>query len=161
MSSRQVTRRLFVPPLRSALKLAEDWTFTVFSEYRNRKLIDYFDLENTDFFRAREERRKELFRLAREAGDRRDYAESSRIHRELWAERNANIGEVTLPAGIVLIVDRIYIRQGGDRFDSMTFRAQLPNKAKPKSKRPISIRFWCKLDDANLMVIEDVELGDS
>lgn len=33
---------LFVPPLRTRFLLLEDWTFDLYSEYRNRALIDHF-----------------------------------------------------------------------------------------------------------------------
>src|SRR4051812_14724356 len=51
---------------------------------------------------------------------------------------------VMLPKGTIPVVDRIYIRCGLSKFDSVTFRvAACPNKDFLKA------RFWVKLDDAN------------
>src|SRR5688500_6976739 len=49
-------------------------------------------------------------------------------------------GQFTMPKGTNLIVDRIYIRKGGEDFESITFRAT----NLPGSK---SVRFWAKLED--------------
>ena len=51
----------------------------------------------------------------------------------------------SLPAGTVLVVDRIYIRQGAADFDSITFRVK---KGEHPDKK-IWGRFWVKLGDAN------------
>jgi hypothetical protein len=58
---------------------------------------------------------------------------------------------VTLPAGAVLIVDRIYIRNGASDFSSLTFRALL-SKDKKSFKAPFGkagVRFWAKLAEVN------------
>lgn len=72
---------------------------------------------------------------------------------------------ITLPAGAVLSVQRIYIRQGKKDFDSLTFSLRSvplpdavdaegaaghkkPRKAKKVSKKATG-RFWVKLQDAN------------
>lgn len=56
----------------------------------------------------------------------------------------------TLPAGTVLLVDRVYLRQGLDEFASISFRivsTAAPWVAKQRK------RFWAKLDDVNQMQI--------
>jgi hypothetical protein len=59
--------------------------------------------------------------------------------------------DVTLPKDTILKVDRIYIRQGSEDFDSVTFRiSDCPNKDLIKK------RFWVKLDDANKLEFEPV-----
>ncbi len=52
--------------------------------------------------------------------------------------------EVTLPSGTELIVDRIYIRKGKGKFDSITFRLKKTGK-----KAKVWGRFWAKLGDVN------------
>lgn len=66
---------------------------------------------------------------------------------------------VSLPAGTELILDRYYIRQNLDDFDSVSFRiagasaaAQLYGGLGSKAKR--QARFWAKLDDVNKMVVD-------
>lgn len=73
---------------------------------------------------------------------------------------------VTLPAGSVLTIDRIFIRRGMPRFNSVTFilnGAKVPDRHRPaiwtgntqlvsgKGKRA---RFWAKLEDVNKMIVE-------
>lgn len=61
---------------------------------------------------------------------------------------------VTLPEGMVLNVERIYIRMGAGEFDSVTFRVVdgplkhlVPKKAKGTATG--KCRFWVKLGDIN------------
>lgn len=37
--------RMFIPSIGTEFKLAEDWTFDLYHEYRNDKLINYFKLQ--------------------------------------------------------------------------------------------------------------------
>jgi hypothetical protein len=55
----------------------------------------------------------------------------------------------TLPVRTVLSVERIYIRKGAERFDSITFRV----KSSPWTECE-KARFWVALDDANEMEVE-------
>lgn len=75
-----------------------------------------------------------------------------------WAHQwDAESVPVTIPAGTVLIVDRIYIRKGKtwsgksrSEYDSITFRikkGECPDKT-------IYGRFWAKLGDVNRIVCE-------
>lgn len=61
---------------------------------------------------------------------------------------------ITLPKGSVLIVDRIYIRNGGSEYDSITFRLAETPTEKPKGKKSLC-RFWAKLRDVNQIHIID------
>lgn len=54
---------------------------------------------------------------------------------------------LTLPAGTVLKVDRIYIRKGVRDFDSVTFYMKGEKK---------KIRFWAKLPEVNKIIIKDI-----
>lgn len=63
---------------------------------------------------------------------------------------NSSEVPVTLPEGTVLIVDRVYIRQGNGAYDSITFRLK-------KGDCPVKTiygRFWAKLGDVNRIVCE-------
>lgn len=58
--------------------------------------------------------------------------------------------QVSLPAGAVLIVDRIYIRNGKSDFSSVTFRASIPGKKTVKGAfGKTGVRFWARLSDVN------------
>ena len=119
--------RLYIPNLGDQLYLAEPWTFTLHLERRNIPLLGWLWKMPL--------RRAEL------------HFES--LYRSVPADKRYTPGglpsyAVTLPKDTVLTVDRIYIRQGGDDYASVTFRARLPY-----DKR--SYRFWAKLDDVNRM----------
>jgi len=70
---------------------------------------------------------------------------------------------VTLPAGAVLKVERVFIRRGISDFDSVTFILQ-------GKKHPIELangraikankRFWVKLPDANQIDVASFEVAD-
>lgn len=81
--------KLYIPDVGDSIKLSKDWEFKLYDEYRNRTLINYFELtypRNSDY----------VFEFK----------------------------HVTLPAGIVLTVDRIYIRKGRvdtAEYSSVTF----------------------------------------
>jgi len=67
----------------------------------------------------------------------------------------------TLPAGTILVVDRIYIRQQAEDYDSLTFWvAWCPSKKFQVKK----LRFWAKLCEVNKIVytpVEDAELEEA
>jgi len=70
---------------------------------------------------------------------------------------------VTIPAGTVLKIDRIYIRRGLSEYSSLTFsthdlgNTELINPYRAKSKKKLSsIRFWAKLADCNNINCERV-----
>lgn len=123
-------RTLFIPPLGTKLTLAEDWTFTVYQEYRNTSLIQLMrgmpiDRSWSGYFATAK---------ALNAGQ--------HMH-------GSPIGQFTWAAGTVLTMDRIYIRKGSPDFDSVTFYAKYAVTPK-KSK---SVRFWAKLADVNRLRI--------
>ena len=62
----------------------------------------------------------------------------------------SQVKHCTLPAGTMLMVDRVYLRQGLDEFASISFRivsTSAPWVAKQRK------RFWAKLDDINQIQI--------
>lgn len=94
------------------------------------------------------------------------YWEDNDDHRKAAAEILKKSLEITLPAGTVLAVDRIYIRKGASDYSSITFYAKELGEvtiqgrrwygnSKPKKKK--SLRFWAKLEDCNNIVFEKVE----
>lgn len=167
--------QFYVPEISDRFALVADWTFTLYSEYRNRALIDLLGVRETDAKLAAQARVRELHDLAyrevwrevpasnwglivsparRQRSLEVKDAEAERQMRELQAKLNTWPVEVTLPAGTELQVDRIYIRKGLKDFSSITFyvvSSPMPElNASKKSKR----RFWAKLSDCNRMEIE-------
>jgi hypothetical protein len=106
--------KLQIPDIGDKLTLQNNWSFTLYCEYRNSVLWKIF----TD---------KEFS----------------------WQDRRLNkTTEVSLPKNTILIVDRVYIRQGAKDFSSLSFRIEsCPNKQLNKK------RFWAKLLDVNTMSI--------
>lgn len=71
------------------------------------------------------------------------------------AVNNCNkVYNVTIPTGTVLIVDRIYIRQGLQEWSSITFYAEGIGSGKGHFGRPKSARFWATLVDCNKLEFE-------
>jgi hypothetical protein len=103
--------KVFIPALKTALKLTEDWKFIVFHEYRNR------------FFLA------------------------SIAVNYLFAAPGEEAEIVTLPKDTIILLDRIYIRKGGEEYNSVTFRI----KDCPSDPRVNKKRFWTNLYYANMI----------
>lgn len=124
--------KLYIPRLRDRLKITADWTFPVYLEHRNEALIAHmgygYGTAERDIF---------LQRLDKEKGT--------------WYYRGDQKlpKPFTMPAGTVLSVDRIYMRNGYRDYDSVTFRCKLPH-----GKKQVSVRFWAKLDDVNGLEFE-------
>lgn len=153
-----MSRALFIPPLGFQLQLAEDWTFRIFDEHRNSDLLKASGLaskhprvKHDDFWQMSVADKEKAWDASpwRVEGD--DY--NRYFHHNSYTF-------VTLRAGTLLKVERIFIRQGMKGFDSVTFRATEwvthpgdPLEKTPKSKK--SLRFWVKLDDANKIVFKE------
>lgn len=123
--------QLYIPKLGDALTLAQPWSLTVHGEYRNESLLTYMDKWD-------------------------EYLQ--RPHRaDYWTPEVPWTTPHTFPAGTVLVVDRIYIRAGGEDFNSVTFRAKGFTGTKKlwngKTQKMKTLRFWAKLDDVNTMII--------
>lgn len=140
-----------IPTIGSRLTLAEPWAFVLVGERRN-----------TDFWNKVHGKPTTAEVTERWTGEYYDKTqpggEDGQRYPRVYATK-----ETSLPAGTVLRVDRIYIKQGGENFDSVTFRVEkMPgDDAKPKhepfkkkgSARSVG-RFWAKLHDANRIVCE-------
>ena len=72
-------------------------------------------------------------------------------HTFAWSQKSSDGLDVTLRKGVVLKVDRVYIRQGMEDFSSITFYAEFPGEPTKTGAfgKPDSARFWAKLSDCN------------
>ena len=112
--------KLYIPELGDVLVLSEDWHFTLHGERRNESLFCHFGIERVE--------------------------QSNPVWR--YNSREFPTSVVKLPKGTELKVDRIYIKQNQEEFNSITFVAQ--NLPKVRSgKRTGIVRFWAKLKDVN------------
>jgi hypothetical protein len=143
--------RLFIPNLKTNLILTQDWTFRLYNEYRNtkgfRKSVGVSWPSYQEWCEAEG--------LTPEGTtDERPYKHW--IHRDRYQEEAGGTRcykAVTLPKGTILRVSRIYIRNGAQAFDSITF------SIKKRKGHKVSGRFWAKLADVNLMEA-DIWLGE-
>lgn len=159
-------QQLKIPALGEVVTLAEDWTFNLFFESRNEKLVDllgrahcpppvlFYHEEGNSWWQQTVAYRNEI------------WAKSP------WLDAETNVAPkaqcrphyggiytpITFRAGTKLKFDRYYIRQGLTNFDSVTFRSDcvVSSIDDPlfKARKFKSIRFWAKLDEVNKMVIE-------
>lgn len=64
--------------------------------------------------------------------------------------------KIVIPRDTVLTISRIYIRQGGERFNSLTFFLDKKScEDRIISAIKGSIRFWAKLEDVNNIEFEE------
>jgi hypothetical protein len=136
-----MSRALHVPTLGEVLTLAAPWTLTLHQEARNKTLFKALGVRPLD-----------------KAG--RPHPDPNQA--EAWAPYHAGYVDhrwvrrhhehrVTLPAGTKLTVRRLYIRQGAEDYNSVTF--SVPSDSPKGPGRPRG-RFWAKVADVNTMVVE-------
>lgn len=158
--------QLCIPRIGSVLVLAQDWTFKLYPEHRNTSLVRVFATEDKEvdlYWSPWYGRHKDKDPLKKHLGE--DFngaelcVEKAMTEEQLgdsYATYRATNSEdkyylkVTLPKGIALKIDRIYIRNGVQAFDSVTFR--IPKNCPEKRFR--SVRFWAKLSDVNNIVYD-------
>lgn len=121
---------LFIPDIGTLLKLEEDWTFTLYNEYRNRTMGESYN------------------RYLIEIGDKNG---KPPFTFNFFTSGNKIID---LPRGLVVKVDRIYIRKGLSQFSSITFTVPKPKTKKEKQEMPFNTqfggsKFWVKLHECN------------
>ncbi len=121
--------KFFVPAVGFRIRLTQDWKFDLYYEYRNKTLLVQQGVKLEGYFY------------------------SSYIDGDY--SKGLKSVQVTLPAGTVLEVDRVYVRtmsksatKKEDDYDSLTFRLIDPKTGKGK------IRFWAKLADVNTIEYE-------
>lgn len=74
-----------------------------------------------------------------------------------WREYMNQAKGIIMPAGTVLSVDRIYIKQGQESFDSVSFKIlESPHPLLKSVKGKNKGRFWAKLSDVNEIECEIV-----
>ncbi|CAG9229294.1 hypothetical protein [Burkholderia vietnamiensis] len=149
--------RLHIPRLGTELILASDWTFRLFHEHRNSSLQSAIGL--ADPFSRLEDP------WGSTPAERRSALEKSQ-----WREADGSLGStkgcyfsgdlqhpVTIPAGALMTIDRIFIRKGAADFDSVTFWLKAKSKPVTINGRLVkkSVRFWAKLDDVNAIEFEE------
>lgn len=152
-------RSFYVPSIGDTIKLAEDWTFSLFPESRNVDLGAYFNhylytysgkwLDANELPPMREKDFE--IKLSNSSGismeewlKRMEDAERADEKASKWKEeerqwtKKANIlwkpiVVVTLPAGTELKIDRIYIKKGQSDYNSITFYMKNTKAIKVKS----------------------------
>ena len=140
----------FMPTIGSQFRLETDWTFRLHSEHRNNSVFKALGLI-------------EEKRLTRRYGDGQTHTwdavvrvvdvDSANPDYPIWSGWKT----ITMPAGTVLQIDRIYLRKGSEDFDSLTFllvdspdeKLKPWKRIKPGAKAALNaaLRFWAKLPD--------------
>lgn len=149
-------QKLHIPDLGTLLVLAEDWTFKLYFERRNKTLLKVFGakdrwwgwrhLPSEDDFEDGKVPDCVEYEKAMSESELKDAYKSYRATNAF----DKPFIRVTFPKGTQLKVDRIYIRQSAESFASVTFRT---TKVCP-DKKYASKRFWVKLRDANQIVAD-------
>jgi hypothetical protein len=162
--------KLFIPRLGTILLLAEDWTFKLQFEHRNATLMKALGPKEEDvdadshkaYHRHWYGYDPEDFKGVPgvEVGTDRAMSDEQ-LDRAYASYRATNARDVswlrvTLPKNTTLVVDRIYIRRGGEAFDSVTFRIPKNKKLSPELAKFGGTRFWVKLNEANNIVCDVV-----
>jgi len=142
--------QLFIPHLGDELILTSDWTLRLFQEHRNDGFLAALGITRPsallpDFWQVTPaERQAALDKSKWRLADGSKCVESQHTY--------GNVQQiVTIPAGALLTIDRIFIRKGAANFDSVTFwlkAKQRPVTVNGKELKK-SYRFWAKLDDVN------------
>lgn len=150
--------QFYVPSIGDQIRLLENWQLRLFAESRNtdfitrilgygnvastcweagNKLVDDLKSVNYDIDKLP---KKSLVTVRR----------GSSQYRGGWGANGDYIVGV-LPRGLVLTINRIYIRQGKSDYDSITF--SVPQKLNNEFKGVYG-RFWAKLSDVNRLQFE-------
>lgn len=152
---------IFIPPLGTVIQLDQDWTFSLFNESRNDRLIEIAGILPP--FRTRDNvyAWKDMTFAERAAAiDKTDWAYTRAEGMSPDSSYNYWSGDwehqFTFREGTELKVNRIYIRRGLTGFDSVTFSTKCwvsapgdPLFTAPRKTK--SLTFWAKLRDVNRM----------
>lgn len=172
--------QLYVPEIGDMIRLTQDWSFTLYQEYRNRTLWDdekcrdrMIDPDPTPVRELEKKIEGIESRLTFEVikntygwspsrvqvyASQEDKDNHRRYKQELYElQQRQSWAPVTLLKDTVLKVDRIYIRKGVSEYSSITFyvRSKAGPVAANASKK--KSRFWAKLADCNNIQFEKVE----
>lgn len=151
--------KMYIPPLGFTFKLTEDWQFKLYDEHRNSAMLEAARLV-PPYRRAKFEdlTRSEKVAQFNQPGSQwfTDDGALEASGRDLdWLLREHAYTNFVLRKESELKVERIYIRRGGEPFNSVTLRATTYHSAggdplfRPGVKMPKSLRFWVKLEDFN------------
>jgi hypothetical protein len=149
--------QFYVPSIGDQIRLLENWRFRLFAEYRNSAFTASIFGYGVDGV-AQNEKKTDFLTDLKEAGFKLNKlknkpivqaSQGSEQFRDIWGA-NGDFLIVTLPKGLVLTVDRIYIRKGKEDFDSITFN--VPKKT--SNVDGLNGRFWAKLSDINRVQFE-------
>lgn len=181
--------KMYIPKLGDQIKLSQPWSFNLHHEGRNEslgKVLGVFGpfgeeqnitkwvkyetpIEFTDnYLDFLGKNRKHTYTKTGEnqvVGREKSQQWKDFISPSYGGRYNpSGFSKVVLPEGSELIIDRIFIRQGSESFDSVTFYVStIPGvenakrKKGPFGKKPSIARFWAKLDDVNQMHFETIE----
>lgn len=130
--------KMYIPRLKDVVKLTRPWSFILHCEYRNKSVWELNGIPYVYWER--------------------DLTSAEIKKHNVIVTPHTNVYDkysvvMELPVGTQLSIDRIYIRKGGEEFDSVTFnivKGTMPNFKSGKA------RFWAKLDDVNTMEFEPV-----
>ena len=145
--------KLYIPEIGDEFTLEKDWTFTLYTEYRNASLLPIytpikFVISHIDILWH--------FYLATVAIPSSSHAYNFGKYRE-WLDSPLSTPykstKVTLLKGTILKVDRIYIRKRREDFSSLTFYIKESPNVELKGKK--RLRFWAKLSDVNNIEIKE------
>lgn len=118
----------FIPEIGTLIRLEEDWTFTLYNERRNDSLMKFY-----------------MKRLIPK--------DDNNISLQN-IRQNLKNQIVELPKGLVIKIDRIYIRKGLSQYSSISFTIPNPKSKKDKKEMPHNLefggtKFWAKLHECN------------
>lgn len=138
--------KLFIPTIGQELILDTDWNFKLHLEYRNQGLMNLYVIP---WIRLNHPQIYDIIKNTAFSWDYYIYRAGLTTQADSWTQR-PNINPyvepiVTLKAGTVLKIDRIYIRKGNQEFDSVSFI--ITKSANPEITT--KVRFWAKLVDVN------------
>lgn len=140
---------MFIPEIGTSIILRNPWEFMLHTESRNEALAIAAGF-NYDM----------AYSWRRNTSD----AELSK--RNGWIKYGYSEWEktVTLPAGAILTVDRVYIRKGNDDYSSLSFNLNRKSVCPEFSDFAKNIhtlkgrcRFWAKLDDVNTIEFDLIQ----
>ena len=142
--------RMFVPEIGTRITLDADWSFTLHDERRNETVFKMMTVGQegviSDMRLQAARRMSEAMRETALAGEEYQTYLARRAAMISAADSSVSL-TVTLPAGTVLTVDRIYIRRGVSEYSSLTFN--LISTTHPALNVRGRKRFWAKLEDVN------------
>ncbi len=149
--------QFYIPSIGDQIRLLEGWRFRLFAEYRNSAFAAAIFGYGVDGV-AQNEKKRDFLTDLQSAQFKLDKLKSKSLvptaqgspqFRDIWGA-NGDFLIVTLPKGLILTVDRIYIRKGKEDFDSITFN--VPKKT--SNVEGLNGRFWAKLSDVNRLQFE-------